>query len=101
MRLLVALQILFTLVISGGVAWAQPALENTPTTAPVTTAATSSTTMPTGNKAVVIDLVGPIDLYSRDRLFDRLDKARELGVDHIILKINTYGGRVDAALDIT
>lgn len=69
-----------------------------PSSAP-TTAPTTQEAMDT--RTVVISLSGPIDEYSRERLFERFGEVREMGVSRVILKINTYGGRVDAALDIT
>ncbi len=57
------------------------------------------TTTPT--RAVVIPLRGRIDDYNRDALFERFDKARQVGARTIIVEIDTYGGLVTAALDIS
>lgn len=54
-----------------------------------------------GGKAVVIRLDGDVDDYTRNALFRRFAKARELGADTIILEIDTYGGLVTSGLDIS
>ena len=46
-------------------------------------------------------LDGMIDDFNRDSLIKRIDRARELGADTIILQIDTYGGLVTAGLDIS
>src|SRR5687768_14123583 len=51
--------------------------------------------------AVVVTIDGPVDDYTRDRLFKRFEEARALGADTVILRVDTYGGLVTAGLDIS
>lgn len=81
---------ILVLALLASLAWGQ---------APATAPSTSAAAVP--KQAAVITLSGTIDTYSRQRLFERFAEARALGVSRIILKINTYGGRVDAALDMS
>src|SRR5687768_4564393 len=85
---------------------AMSGLARAATTSPATTPApikftttTSSATQPV--RAAVVVLEGVIDEYSRDSLFKRFDKAKADGAQTIILKLNTPGGLVSAAMDIT
>ncbi|MGF1634626.1 MAG: nodulation protein NfeD [Phycisphaerae bacterium] len=50
--------------------------------------------------AVVITLSGMVDSYMADGLSKRLADAREMAPDVVILKVNTWGGRVDSAIDM-
>src|SRR5687767_14689627 len=52
-------------------------------------------------RAVVISLSGTVDDFNRDALRRRFEKARRLGADTVILEIDTYGGLVSSALDIS
>jgi membrane-bound serine protease (ClpP class) len=79
------------------VATAQPA--TAPAAAPATAPAPSQSAAPT--QAAVVLLDGMIDDFNRDSLIKRIDRARELGADTIILQIDTYGGLVTAGLDIS
>ncbi|HYO10772.1 MAG TPA: hypothetical protein VER17_17545 [Tepidisphaeraceae bacterium] len=95
-----------------GVATATPA-----TTAPAvaTTAATpatrsaighadalaSSRPATTAGPAAVVTLEGVVDDFSRDSLFKRFREAKAAGAKTIILKLDTPGGLVSAAMDIT
>ncbi|MEM6562561.1 MAG: NfeD family protein [Planctomycetota bacterium] len=51
-------------------------------------------------KAVAILLDGDVDAYMYTMLERRLDEARDLGAERIILRIDTFGGAVDAGLRI-
>jgi membrane-bound serine protease (ClpP class) len=53
------------------------------------------------NKTVVIPISDEINDYTRDDLFRRFQRARDMGAKTIILRINTYGGLVTAGLDIS
>jgi membrane-bound serine protease (ClpP class) len=72
---------------------------------PLVRAAEPSATMPTtGNtlrKAVVITIDGQIDDYSKGVLLRRFEKARSLNADTVILQIDTYGGLVTSALEMS
>src|SRR5215213_7895632 len=50
---------------------------------------------------VVITVDGQIDDYARGLLFRRFEKARALNADVVILRIDTYGGMVTSALDMS
>src|ERR1044072_82190 len=63
--------------------------------APQTTPAVDKT------KAVVIELTGLIDDYSRDALQRRFAQARQLHAGTVILQMDTPGGLVTAGLDIS
>jgi membrane-bound serine protease (ClpP class) len=64
-------------------------------------APSTSTATQESRRAAVITLEGVIDDYSRDALFKRFAAARKLGVNVVILKLNTPGGLVTAGLDIS
>src|SRR5258705_138566 len=51
--------------------------------------------------AAVIPIRGQINDYSRDAFLRRLDKARALGAKVIIVELDTPGGLVTSALDIS
>ncbi|HVT88482.1 MAG TPA: hypothetical protein VHD56_06490 [Tepidisphaeraceae bacterium] len=51
--------------------------------------------------AAVVVLKGEIDEYSKASVIQRVNEARQLGAKTVILQINTYGGLVTAALDIS
>ncbi len=63
------------------------------------TSVTSPTTRPT--QVAVIVLSGMIDNFNQQALVRRFEQAREIGADTIFLNINTYGGLVNAGLDIS
>ncbi len=58
-------------------------------------------TMPPARKAAVVVLEGQIDNYSRDQMFKRFAEARRTGATAIILQINTPGGLVSAAMEMS
>src|SRR5688572_18368171 len=68
---------------------------------PPQTTATPTTTGTTPSRAVVIELKGVIDDYSRDATYKRFAEARRLGANVVILKLNTPGGLVTAGLDLS
>ena len=61
----------------------------------------SAATGPASHDAVVITVEGPINDYTKQRLFSRFDKARALGAGTVVLRIDSYGGLVTAGLDIS
>jgi membrane-bound serine protease (ClpP class) len=61
--------------------------------------ARAQTTAP--STAVVIALHGEVDDYTRDSLFRKFAEARKLGATTVILDLDTPGGLVVAALDIS
>ena len=69
-----------------------------PTTEPATTPAS---TAPAAKRAVVITVDGQIDDYTRGVLARRFEKARSLNADTVILQIDTYGGLVTSALEMS
>ncbi|MBV8781530.1 MAG: ATP-dependent Clp protease proteolytic subunit, partial [Phycisphaerae bacterium] len=58
------------------------------------------TTQP-GSRSAIVVLRGEIDDLARDGLEKRFAEARATGARTIILDINTYGGMVTSALDIS
>jgi membrane-bound serine protease (ClpP class) len=52
-------------------------------------------------KAVVIPISEEINDYTRDDLFRRFQRAKDMGAKTIILRIDTYGGLVTSGLDIS
>jgi membrane-bound serine protease (ClpP class) len=68
-----------------------------PATAPVAATAPAAG----ARSAVVIPLSGRIDDYSRGQMEKRFDAARALGANVVILEIDTYGGLVSSALDMS
>lgn len=69
--------------------------------APPTALGQTTTQASRAGQTVVIPLEGDIDDYTLTMLRARFAKARELGADTIILKINSYGGLALAGLDIS
>jgi membrane-bound serine protease (ClpP class) len=67
---------------------------------PAARALPAAATSPTSKAAIVI-FSGDVDGFSRDSLERRFNEARAAGAKTVILKINTYGGLVTAALDIS
>src|SRR5437867_10692464 len=61
----------------------------------------SAATQPAAKPAVVITVDGPIDDYTRDKMFRRFAQARALGAGTVVLQIDTYGGLVTAGLDMS
>lgn len=56
---------------------------------------------PAGTPAAVVTLAGEVDDYNRDGLKRGFAKARRAGAKVVIVRIDTYGGLVTAALDIS
>lgn len=54
-----------------------------------------------GGEAVVVVADGDVDNFMRDSIRRRVNEARELGADTVILRIDTYGGLVTAGLEIS
>ncbi len=54
-----------------------------------------------GDRAVVIELHGDVDDFMHRSLVRRVQQARDLGVDTVILEIKTYGGLVHTALEMS
>lgn len=70
--------------------------------APAAPALQPPETRPAGpGPAVVVVLSGQVDDYARDALVRRFERARELGATTVILEIDTWGGLVTSALDIS
>src|SRR4051812_881390 len=61
----------------------------------------AQTTASASKKAAVVTLAGQIDDFNKSFVEKRFTEARKLGVDTIILKINTYGGLVTSGLEIS
>jgi membrane-bound serine protease (ClpP class) len=57
------------------------------------------TTEPTS--VAIVTLHGEVNDYTRDLLIRQINQARKLGAKTIILDLDTYGGLVTSALDIT
>src|SRR2546423_14168923 len=53
------------------------------------------------NRAVVIRFSDEVDNYTRDTLERRFSRARSAGAKTVILQIDTYGGLVTSALEIS
>lgn len=53
------------------------------------------------NIVAVLTVEGPIDMVTLTSLERRVEEARRLNADAIVIELNTPGGRVDATLDIT
>lgn len=70
------------------------------TTAPSTRPTTHPTTQP-GTRAVVIPIHGEINDFTAHILESRIEQAKLDGADTIILDLNTPGGAVSSALDMT
>jgi membrane-bound ClpP family serine protease len=68
--------------------------------APANPPANPDVFQPIHEKAAVIYLHGPVDNMMYRSLLRRVDIARKAGCTLVIYKLDTYGGRVDAALDI-
>jgi membrane-bound serine protease (ClpP class) len=78
-----------------------PAAQQAPASQPAKQVATiGRSALPSGPVAV-IELAGQIDDYNAGRLFTRVDRARRSGAKIIILQIDTYGGQVGAAMNIS
>jgi membrane-bound serine protease (ClpP class) len=68
-----------------------------------TSQATSSPFVPgyrQANRIAVLTVRGEIDMITLASLERRIEKARELGCDGIVIELDTPGGRLDAARDI-
>ncbi len=52
-------------------------------------------------RAVVVEADGEVDNFMRDSIKSRINTARSLGAEVIILKLDTYGGLVTAGLEIS
>lgn len=76
------------------------------TTAPATAPATQPVAAerripPAGSRAAIVHLEGEINDFSRTMLLRRVEEARSLGVDAVVVRINTWGGAVTSALEIS
>jgi membrane-bound serine protease (ClpP class) len=60
----------------------------------------AQTTAPSSSTAIV-ELSGTIDDYSARSVMRRINLAREHGAQNVILAINTWGGQVTSALEIS
>jgi len=56
---------------------------------------------PANSPAAIVSIHGEIDDFSRNNLYKHFDAARNVGAKTVILDINTYGGLVTAALDMS
>lgn len=74
------------------------AQDQTDTSEPATQPAAAK---PAGTRAVVIELSGDVDDFMFRSLRTRLDEARRLGADTVILEIDTYGGLVTSGMEIS
>ena len=63
--------------------------------------ATGDATSGRNSTAVVITIDGQIDDYTKGVLVRRFEKARALNADTVILQIDTYGGLVTSALEMS
>ncbi|MEA2710352.1 MAG: hypothetical protein QOF78_2953 [Phycisphaerales bacterium] len=70
-------------------------------TAPTTVTAAAPTTAADSSQAAVIVIDGVIDTHTRDTLVRRFGAAKAAGAKTIIIKLNTPGGLVSPALDIS
>jgi len=66
---------------------------------PAAAQTTAPATQPTST--AIVELSGTIDDYSARSVMRRIDLAREHGASNIILAINTWGGQVTSALEIS
>src|SRR6185436_19177360 len=60
-----------------------------------------STVPATATPAALVELHGVIDEYSSDLLIKRFNQAKQQGAKTIIVELNTPGGLVRSALDLT
>lgn len=63
--------------------------------------AIAQTTAASTQPAAVVVLEGQIDDYTRNAMFRRIEAARAAGAKTIILEINTWGGQVSSALNMS
>ncbi len=70
-------------------------------TAGALVAQTTQPAVPASGKAVVIRADGQVDDFYKNSIMRRYREAKELGADAIILQIDTYGGLVITATEIT
>src|SRR3954466_1721409 len=87
-----------TVILIGLVTFAGMALAELPTTG-VQPASPADSLQP--QSAAVIPIRGEINDYTRDAFMRRLTKARALGAKVIIIQLDTPGGLVTSALDIS
>lgn len=88
---------LFAALIIVALTFAHATVSLARSTKPATTTPSSAAPTPT----VVIQLSGTVDDFNRDALKKRFADARELGATTVILDVDTYGGAVSSALDIS
>jgi len=67
----------------------------------ISSAAENPTRSEADRRAVVITVRGQIDDYVRGTFARRLNQARAMKVDTVIIELDTPGGLVGAALDMT
>src|SRR4051812_41027073 len=74
-----------------------------PATAPAAAAgnAAARPAPPAGSPAAVVTLAGQVDDYNRDALKRNFAKARKAGAKVVILRVDTWGGLVTSAEDIS
>lgn len=87
MQRAIALAILITVFALTSLGWGQQ-----PTTAP--------STRPAGSRAVVVPIEGEINNFTAAQFKGRVEEARKQGVDTLIVRMDTPGGLVSAAMDI-
>src|SRR6266568_5343846 len=87
-----------TVILIGFLTFAGAALAELPASAPQPTSL-ADTLQP--QAAAVIPIRGEINDYSRDAFMRRLTRARALGAKVIIIQLDTPGGLVTSALDIS
>jgi membrane-bound serine protease (ClpP class) len=61
----------------------------------------ASTAPAPNNKAVIIQIRGEINDYTRDQLEERIDQVRGFGATNVILNIDTYGGILTDGLEMS
>src|SRR5687767_7004501 len=68
---------------------------------PPTAPATAPSTQPSLSSAVIVGLDGEINEFTRASLISRVAEARSRGAGTVIVRLNTPGGMVGPALEIT
>jgi len=73
-----------------------------PQAAPATATSTAPATRASaGSSAVIVGLDGEINEFTRASVISRIEQARKLGADTVILRLNTPGGMVLPAMEIS
>jgi membrane-bound serine protease (ClpP class) len=68
---------------------------------PSTVPATAPASQPSLADAVIVGLDGEINEFTRASLIKRIEEARALGAGTVVIRLNTPGGMVGPALEIT